>query len=151
MVLNEGRVIKMELGTFGAIMRFALEVENEVTSFYESAKELVEDQELAGLFDILADRGQKRAKTIERVRRENVTEMILEPITGLDSETYKPVTVIPEDPDDGAIQEVAVEIEKNLQSFYAQSALKIDFLSEVAYAFELLAEANEAASERLSS
>lgn len=151
MVLNEGRVIKMELGTFGAIMRFALEVENEVTSFYESAKELVEDQELAGLFDILADRGQKRAKTIERVRRENVTEMILEPITGLDSETYKPVTVIPEDPDDGAIQEVAVEIEKNLQSFYTQAAVKIDFLSEVAYSFELLAEANEEASERLSS
>jgi rubrerythrin len=132
-------------------MKFALEVENEVTSFYESAKELVEDQELAGLFDSLADRGQKRTKTIERVRRENVTEMILEPITGLDSETYKPVTAIPEDPDDGAIREVAVEIEKNLQSFYAQSALKIDFLSEVAYAFELLAEANEAASERLSS
>jgi rubrerythrin len=151
MVLNEGRVIKMDLGTFGAIMKFALEVENEVTSFYESAKELVEDQELAVLFDSLADRGQKRTKTIERVRRENVTEMILEPITGLDSETYKPVTAIPEDPDDGAIREVAVEIEKNLQSFYAQSALKIDFLSEVAYAFELLAEANEAASERLSS
>lgn len=151
MVLIEGRVIKMDLGTFGAIMKFALEVENEVTSFYESAKEMVEDQELTGLFNSLADRGRKRAKTIERVRRENVTEMILEPITGLDSDEYKPVTAIPEGPDDGTIQEVAVEIEKNLQSFYTQAALKIDFLSEVAYSFELLAEANEEASERLSS
>ncbi len=141
----------MELGTFGAIMKFALEVEYEVTSFYESAKEIVKDKEIASLFGSLANRGQKRVKTIERVRRENVTEMILEPITGLDSDVYKPVTSIPESPDDKALQEIAAEIEKNLQSFYTQAAVKIDFLSEVAYSFELLAEANEEASKRLSS
>lgn len=141
----------MDLGTFGAVMKFALEVESEVSGFYESAKEIVKDQDLAGLFDSLANRGRKRVKTIERVRRENVTEMILEPITGLDSDAYKPVTSLPDSPDDNVLQGLAVEIEKNLQAFYTQAGAKIDFLSEVAYSFELLAEANEEASNRLSS
>jgi rubrerythrin len=141
----------MELGTFGAIMKFALETENNVTSFYESAKDLVKSEELASLFSDLAIRGQKRAKTIERIRRENVTEMILEPITGLDSDTFTPVTAIPESPDDKALQGIAVEIENNLNVFYSQTAVKVEFLSEVAYAFELLAEANEEASQSLSS
>ncbi|MGY5856372.1 MAG: hypothetical protein RTS72_07205 [Candidatus Thorarchaeota archaeon] len=141
----------MDLGTFGAIMKFALEVENEVASFYESAKEKITDQELLDLFDSLANRGRKRIKTIERVRRENVTEMILEQISGLDSDTYKPETSPPDTPDDDALRGTAIEIEKKLQAFYSQAGAKIDFLSEVAYSFELLAEANEEAKDRLSS
>jgi rubrerythrin len=141
----------MELGTFGAIMKFALETENDVTSFYESVEDLAQSEELASLFNNLAKRGQKRAKTIERIRRENITEMILEPITGLDSDIYTPVTTIPESPDDKTLQEIAVEIENNLHAFYTQAAVKVDFLSEVAYALELLAEANQNASQSLSS
>ena len=141
----------MDLGTFGAIMKFALEVENEVTSFYESASENVKDQNLSGLFSNLSSRGQKRVKTLERVRRENVTEMILEPIIGLNSDTYKPDTTIPEGSDDNTVQKIAAEIEKNLHAFYNQAAAKIEFLSEVAYSFELLAEANEEAGQHLSS
>ena len=141
----------MDLGTFGAIMKFALEIESDVTSFYESAKEKVKDQDLAELFDSLCKRGQKRIKTIERVRRENITEMILEQISGLDSDTYKPVTSLPDAPEDKVLRGIAIEMEKKLQAFYTQAGVKIDFLSEVAYSFELLAEANEEASERLSS
>ncbi len=141
----------MDLGTFGAIMKFALDVEGEVAKFYESAKEMVKDQELVDLFDSLANRGQKRVKTIERVRRENVTEMILEQISGLDSDTYKPETSPPDTLDDDALRGTAIEIEKKLQAFYTQAGVKIDFLSEVAYSFELLAEANEEAKDRLSS
>ncbi len=141
----------MELGTFGAIMKFALETENDVTGFYESVKGLARNEELVSLFDSLVIRGQKRVKTIERIRRENVTEMILEPITGLDSDTFTPVTTIPEKPDDKTLKGIAVEIENNLQAFYSQTAVKVEFLSEVAYAFELLAEANEEASQSLSS
>jgi len=99
----------------------------------------------------LFSRGQKRIKTLERIRRENVTEMILEPIIGLNSETYKPETTSSEGSDDNTVKRVAVIIEKNLNEFYNQAAVKIDFLSEVAYLFELLAEANEATLQRLSS
>ena len=142
---------KMDLGTFGAIMNFALEVENEISSFYKSASEYVKDQNLAGLFSDLSNRGQKRIKTLERVRRENVTEMILEPIVGLDSENYKLITEIPSGMEQKEVKDLSIDIEKGLLEFYTHAAAKIDFLIEAAYSFELLSEANEKALQRLSS
>ncbi len=140
----------MELGTFGVILKFAMEVEQEAINFYESTISEVKDEELLGKFQDLQKRGLKRLKTLERVRRENVTEMILEPIIGFDSENYKPATEIPTGAEERIVQELAVSIEKTLLEFYTQAAVKVDFLSEVAYSFELLAEANEKAIQSLS-
>ena len=141
----------MDLGTFGAIMNYALEVENEISRFYMSASECVMNQNLADLFSDLSNRGQKRVKTLERVRRENVTEMILEPIIGLNSDNYQLVTEIPSGVEQKDVKELAIEIEKGLLEFYTHAAAKIDFLIEAAYSFELLSEANEKALQHLSS
>jgi len=75
-----------------------------------------------------------------------VTEMILEPIIGLDSDDYKIETEIEET----KLVETALSVEKTLHSFYSNAAVKIEFLIEASYAFELLAEANERAIESLS-
>ena len=144
-------MIRMDLGTFGAIMKFALEVETEVSRFYQSAQGLAKDKDLARVFGSLASRGEKRIKTIERIRRENVTEMILEPIVGLDSDAYQPTISIPEDADDSILTNIAREVEKKLNSFYNDAAAKLEFLSEVAYSFEILAEANDDANQRFAS
>jgi hypothetical protein len=143
-------VIEVELGTFGAIMKFAMEIEQEVNKFYESASSFAKDSNLMNQFQKLHKRGEKRLKTLERVRRENVTEMILEPIHGLDSENYKFDSEILSTTDEIALVELARAIEKGLFDFYSQAAAKIDFLIEASYAFELLAEANEQAIESLS-
>ena len=143
-------MIKLDLGTFGAVMKFAMELESKSLSFYEGAVEKAAGDELRSLLSLIKEKCDKRIATLERVRRENVTEMILEPITGLDSGSYKPVTSIPDSPDDKALQGIALEIEKSLHSFYVEAGAKIDFLSEVAYSFEILAEANEESIERLS-
>jgi rubrerythrin len=135
----------MDLTTFGAVLKFALDIETEVSSFYESAIGVATDPDLEKLLESLFNRGLKRIKTLMRVRRENVTEMILEPIAGLDSEVHKPVTVIPEGADDGIVRETAAALETKLHEFYMHAAAKIDFLSEAAYAFELLADANSEA------
>ena len=139
----------MELTTFGAVVKFALDIEAEVSSFYESAIGVATDPDLGKLLESLFHRGQKRIKTLLRVRRENVTEMILEPIAGLDSEVHKPVIIIPEGADDGVVRETAAVLETKLHEFYMHAAAKIDFLSEAAYAFELLADANSEAAQRL--
>jgi rubrerythrin len=144
-------MVRMDLGTFGAIMKFALEVETEVTRFYESAQGLAKAEDLAGVFGSLALRGEKRLRTIERIRRENVTEMILEPIVGLVSDAYQPTISIPEDVDDNKLTNIAREVEKKLNAFYNDAAAKLEFLSEVAYSFEILAEANDKANQRLAS
>ena len=140
----------MELGTFGVILKFAMEIEQESINFYESASSVVKDEKLLDHFQDLQKRGMKRIKTLERVRRENVTEMILEPIIGLNSDNYKLATEISSGAEETDIQELAVSIEKKLLEFYSHAAVKVDFLSEVAYSFELLAEANGNAIERLS-
>ncbi len=141
----------MELGTFGVILKFAMDIEQEVTRFYEYASSVEKDQKLLGQYQDLYKRGQKRVKTLERVRRENVTEMILEPIIGLDSDNYQLITEIPSSVEQKDVKELAIDIEKELLEFYTHAAAKIDFLIEVAYSFELLSEANEEALQRLSS
>ena len=75
----------MELGTFGAIIRFALGLEEQAADFYSA----VPQGELAALFGPLAERSRERIKRLERARRELVSEMILESITGLDGADYQ--------------------------------------------------------------
>jgi len=142
-------VIHVELTTFGALVKFALDIEAEVSSFYESTIGVTTDPYLGNLFEALLNRGQKRIKTLLRIRRENVTEMILEPIAGLDSDAYKPVIAIPEGSDDGVVREIATALETRTHEFYMHAAAKIDFLREAAYSFELLAEANSEAAQSL--
>jgi hypothetical protein len=144
-------VAKVELGTFGAILKFALDTEGEVGLFYKSASGSLIDQNLVAMFHELASRGEKRIKTLERVRRENITEMILEPILGFDSDAFSVSTRIPASASDAALKQMAVDIESKLQKLYKTAAIKIDFLSEAAYVFELLSEKNEEAKNRLES
>ena len=139
----------MELTTFGAVVKFALDIEAEVSSFYESASGVATDPDFGKLLESLFHRGQKRIKTLLRIRRENVTEMILEPIAGLDSEAHKPAIAIPDGADDGIVRETAAALETKIHEFYMHAAAKIDFLSEAAYAFELLADANNEAAQNL--
>ena len=143
-------VSKMELGTFGSVLKFAMEMENEVIEFYRKTSTTLNDQKVAGLFTEFVNRGEKRVKTLERVRRENTTEMILEPIVGFDSNEYPVNTAIPDKADEKALREIALDIESTLERFYIAAAQKIEFLSEAAYAFELLAEKNTEAKKHLS-
>jgi hypothetical protein len=131
-------------------MKFALEIEGNVTEFYKEVGEQAKDDALRGLLGDLTARGQKRIKTLERVRRENVTEMILEPIEGLDSDSFAIEIEVNQGVDDATIKTLVSSIESTLQEFYTAAAKKIDFLPEAEYAFELLAEKNEETIKKLS-
>lgn len=65
------------LNTFGAIMTYAIDLEAKIKAYYEAAG----DEERA-------KNAEKRHKKLERVRRENVLEITLEPIEGLDEADY---------------------------------------------------------------
>ncbi|MEW6716903.1 MAG: hypothetical protein AB1345_05315 [Chloroflexota bacterium] len=68
----------MELGTFGAILGWALELEGQAIAFYEKcARGRLEDT-----FNTLAQGSRRRLKRLEQARRELVAEIILESITG---------------------------------------------------------------------
>ncbi len=65
------------LNNFGAVMSFAIEMESKLRDFYTAAGDTARAADC-----------DKRRVTLERVRRENVTEIKLEPITDLEGDDY---------------------------------------------------------------
>ena len=126
----------MQLGTFGAIMGFATEMEERAAAFYEQAAHA----ELAQVFGQLAEGSRRRAQRLVRARRELVSEMILESITGLDGDHY----LLGLDPqvDDSSLLRQALEIEKVALTYYGDAAAKMP-IREVVRLFGRLARENE--------
>lgn len=65
------------LNTFGAIFSYAIELEGQLATYYQG----IGNEERAKA-------SEKRKSKLERVRRENVLEITLEAIEGLDEENY---------------------------------------------------------------
>ena len=126
----------MELGTFGAILRFAMQMEEQSAAFYEAAGEVVPSlQELEGA-------ARKRLARLEQARREGVAEMILESITGLDGDAY----AVALDPraDAATLQAQSQALEEAAARFYRDAATKLP-IREVARLFQRMAQEHESA------
>jgi hypothetical protein len=121
----------MDLGTFGAIMGFALELEQSAADFYGKSPE-------NALFVELAQGTEKRLQKLERARRENVAEMILESITGLDGDHY----TVDLDAEGGDTAEQALKLEQAAADFYRAAAAKMP-IREIVRLFERLAKEND--------
>lgn len=67
------------LNSFGAVLTYAIELETRLRDYYQAA----------GNADRAKEADARRAK-LERVRRENVVEITLEAIDGLDAEDFAP-------------------------------------------------------------
>ena len=91
----------MGLTTFGAIMGFAAEMAGKTEEIYKTmvpkAKDPSPEGNLAGSWQ--KKKGKNHGLMI-KTRRENVTEMILEPVTGLQQEDYEIDLKVPEGMED---------------------------------------------------
>ena len=96
------------LNTFGAILSYAAEMEAQLSVYY---------QEVGDAAKAIA--AEKRRKKLERVRRENVVEITLEPIAGLDADDYAL------DLNDGSAVSLAAAAQTAAQ-FYRDVAPKIN-------------------------
>jgi hypothetical protein len=76
------------LNTFGAVLRFAIEMEETTSHFYTEAAANSQSEPVAGLLLELSAGRDRRAQEVARIRRENVAEMILEPVVGMDGAAY---------------------------------------------------------------
>ena len=132
----------MELGTFGAIMSFALELEERASRFYEEAAK----GRLEETFRQLAQTSRKRLKRLERARRELVSEMILESITGLDGDDYR--VDLRSGGDEAGLVCQAEALEDAAVCFYQDAADKMP-IREIARLFRQLARENEGCKARL--
>jgi len=128
----------MELGTTGAILSFALERESMISAFYKKYSSQVGSAGLKDAFSSMQRAQKKREKLFTRFRRENVTEMILEPIHGFERDPYELSLEDDGDLDDSAIRQTAIEIEESSRSFFLKASEKTTFLPEVSEEFKNL-------------
>lgn len=132
----------MELGTFGAILRFAMDLEERAATFYGEAAR----GDLVQAFGEYARGSGKRLRRLERARRELISEMILEPITGLDGDDY-PIDLDPRAGDAELVRQ-AQAIEEMEIRFYQDAAAKMP-IREVVRLFQRLERENEQRRARL--
>ena len=128
----------MELSTFGGILNFALELERRTLEFYRQAvtTAIAQPELQEQLRRLLAD-SERALRRLERVRRENINEMLLERISGLKEDDYQ----LPFEPSFSAQSEIlasARRLEELAHRFYRDAAARIN-LPDVARVFTRLA------------
>ncbi|MFH1243764.1 MAG: hypothetical protein V1689_15600 [Pseudomonadota bacterium] len=120
----------MELKNFGSILNFAVELEAADQAFYKALAANPACVEHKALFEELAAEAKRNEQVMLRTRRENVTEMILEPIYGFSSE---PILTDRKGAEaTGLVKAVAMacELEDKAECFYKEAAEKIEALRE---------------------
>ncbi len=129
----------MELSTIGAILSFALGIEEEALSFYEMIQSSGEFQGWDEIIDMMCGEHRRATRNLARLRRESVTEMILEPIHDFRSDEYElNVTAISDIDEQGSLA-MMKRIEANMSEFFKVAATKTMFLQEVSLALENIA------------
>ena len=129
-------MIRLDLGTFGAVMQFAMDLESFSKQFYSQLTSTLSNAAIGPSIERAMQRSAARLTTLERIRRENVTEMILEPIKGLVTEDF------PYQEKQADSLDSAIALEEIRKGFYEKASEKIEFLIEAADAFERLADEN---------
>jgi rubrerythrin len=111
-----------ECTTFGAVIRFALELEKGAASVYEELSREPKAAAAAELFRSLAVAHKKRGELLEFTRQQKLNEMILEPIQDLKREVYLIDTKTPKGVDAKAAARFAGKIEETAARFYLDAA-----------------------------
>ena len=140
----------MPITNFGGLLNFAEEIEKQDMAFYESVAANPEMKAFCDMFQAFATDGKKNIAHIQRTRRENVTEMILEPISGF---FRQPFVLEPGDDrkmDQAQILAYAQKMETRAIAYYTEGAVKIKALPEVSLALKVAGKKRIAHSQKLS-
>ena len=122
----------MPLTNFGSILNFAEELEIQDQAFYRLVAENPACAEMKDVFSKFAVDAEKNQKNVQRIRRENVTEMILESISDF---TRAPFCEACEGaPEMSATDALAAarRLEGRAERYYREAADKLKALPEVA-------------------
>jgi hypothetical protein len=132
----------MALTTFGAIMGFAAGMVKRGQEVYQAAHEKAKTPALRDALQELLKEEGKNHSLMEMTRREHVTEMILEPVTGLRQEDYEVEVAVPQQANDAEWVKVALLVEERERKFFSDCSAKIP-LPEVARIFNKVARKKE--------
>ena len=124
----------MVLSTFGAIMGFAAEIVRQAEDVYGVMVAKANDPALREALQLFQKEKGKNHSLMEKTRRENVTEMILEPVAGLHREDYEIDLWVLDRTDDVGLLRVAMLLEEREKKFFRDASSKVP-LPEVARIF----------------
>jgi hypothetical protein len=137
----------MSLKNFGNVLDFAIAMEQDDTAFLEKLEGEVQSAEEREAIANCIRENSKAIKKLLRERQENVTEMILEPIQGLEKNQYE----LPEQENAGGHEGAIAQLlkrEHRAQRFYEDAARCIQPVSEVATTFQRLGRQHKRRQER---
>lgn len=128
----------MPLQNFGSILNFAEELERLDQRFYETALTNPACGAYAQLFAGLAAEAGKNVKTVQRLRREYVTEMILEPVQDFTRASFCEECAEAAILTAAEVLKAAQRLEARAERYYIEAAGKLQALSEVSRALRTL-------------
>ena len=132
----------MALSTFGAIMGFAAEMVQRTETFYKTMVQRAKNPIVGEALQVLLEEERKNYSLMERTRRENVTEMILEPIAGLDQSDYELEMKGMDQTEDSDLLKMALILEERERRFFSEVSDKVP-LPEVGRIFRKVAQKKE--------
>ena len=132
----------MTLSTFGAIMGFSAEIIQQTETFYKTMVQKAKDPILSEALRVLLEEEGKNYSLMEKTRRENVTEMILEPITGLHQSDYEVEMKGMDQTKDADLLKMALTLEERERRFFSEVSDKVPLL-EVGGIFRKVAQKKE--------
>ena len=139
----------MPLENFGSILNFAEALESQDQEFYEAVAGNPACIDHKQMFEQFAANAKKNVNTVLRTRRENVTEMILEPIKDFVRAPYcEECHAAPDMTVEDALA-AAKRLEDRAVRYYTEAAAKIKALPEVARALKLIGKKHNAHREKL--
>jgi len=141
----------MPLQNFGSILNFAEELERLDRQFYAAASGNPACAGCKAQFAELEAEAARNVTTVQRIRRENVTEMILEPVKDF---TRAPFCEACEGAAVQSAAEVlatATRLERRAERYYTEAAEKLKALAEVSRALKTLAKNRKAHAAKLAS
>ena len=139
----------MPLENFGSILNFAEELETEDHLFYATAAANPACAEHKELFEQFAADAEKNIKNAQRTRRENVTEMILEPIKDFVRAPFCEECAGADSMSAEEVLAAARRLEERAVNYYTRAAEKIKALPEVSRALKTVAKKHNAHREKL--
>ena len=126
----------MPLQNFGSILNFAEELESQDRQFYAAAAGNPNCAAYKALFAELESEAARNVTTVQRIRRENVTEMILEPITDFTRAPFCEACEGAATLSAADVLKTASRLEARAERYYSESAEKLKALTEVSRALK---------------
>ena len=139
----------MPLENFGSILNFAEQIETEDQAFYEILIGNPACAEHKSVYEGFAKDAQKNAKNIQRTRRENVTEMILEPIMDFVRAPFCEKCQGADSLSATEALDTAKRLEDRALRYYTEAAVKIKAQPEVARALKTVGKKHQAHIDKL--